>query len=146
VKLTRIGRGVDRAEADEIQTTRADAVPLLALSVLGCLDRTDTLIDPAGVRVPRTSASFAVNGRYPLLQDGEVVAPTDGRLLLMTIDVRSRTSVGATLLEAAEAARWLGMVEAVNLDGGGSTTMSVNGHPSGKPSDGRERAVGDALV
>lgn len=158
------GATLRRGESS-VQATGADVVPLLALGVLGCLDRTDTLTDPAGVRVPLTSATYAVNGRYPLLRNGEVVAPTsggsfvtlrhprtiagvaaDGRLLLMTIDGRSRTSVGATLAEAAEAARSLGMVEAVNLDGGGSTTMSVNGHPSGKPSDGRERAVGEALV
>lgn len=158
------GTALRRGESS-VQATGADVVPLLALTVLGCLDRTDTLTDPAGIRVPLTPGTFAVNGRYPLLRDGEVIAPrtggsfvtarhprtvagvaADGRVLLMTIDGRSRTSVGATLLEAAEAARSLGMVEAVNLDGGGSSTMSVNGHPSGKPSDGRERAVGDALV
>ena len=41
--------------------------------------------------------------------------------------------------------RALGAVDALNLDGGGSTTMAVNGalvnHPAGA-----ERPVGDALV
>ena len=154
-----------RPGQSSVQATGLHALPLLELALLGCLDRTDTLTDPDGVRVPLSPSTFAVNGRYVLLRDGEVVVPAgrgsfvtgrhprtvagvtgDGRVMLMTIDGRSRTSVGVTLHEAAAVARSLGMVEAVNLDGGGSTTMSVNGHPSGKPSDGRERDVGDALV
>lgn len=154
-----------RPGQSSVQATGLDVVPVLELAVLGCLDRTETLTDATGRRVPLTPSTFAVNGRYALLQNGVVVAPAgggsfvtgrhprtvagvtaDGRLVLLTIDGRSRTSVGATLMEAAAAARSLGMIEAVNLDGGGSTTMAVRGHPSGKPSDGRERAVGDALV
>jgi len=39
------------------------------------------------------------------------------------------------------------MYDAVNLDGGGSTTMSVRGALVNKPSDASgERAVGDALI
>ena len=34
----------------------------------------------------------------------------------------------------------------MNLDGGGSTTMVVNGVVRNSPSDGYERAVGDALL
>jgi len=147
-----------------VQATGIDTLALLNLVSLGCLERTDRLKDPAGDRVPLTPSTFAVNGRYQLLREGTIVAPTgndpflaraprtvagtaaDGRILLLTIDGRRRTSVGATLLEAAAVARSVGMVEAVNLDGGGSSTMSVDGHTSNKPSDGHERPVSDALV
>jgi exopolysaccharide biosynthesis protein len=47
--------------------------------------------------------------------------------------------------ETAAVASALGMHDSINLDGGGSTAMAVDGalvnHPSGP-----ERAVGDALV
>jgi exopolysaccharide biosynthesis protein len=159
------GRGVVlRPGQFSVQATGLDATSLLDLVGLGCLKRTDKLIDSTGHKVPLTASTYAVNGRYQLLRDGKVVAPTgsdpflaraprtvagtaaDGRILLLTIDGRSRTSVGATLTEAANVAKSLGMVQAVNLDGGGSSTMSVDGHASNKPSDGHERPVGDALV
>ena len=65
----------------------------------------------------------------------------------MTVDGRQpRYSVGVTLLEAARLMRALGASEALNLDGGGSTTMVVAGQLVNRPSDGTERAVSDALV
>lgn len=42
--------------------------------------------------------------------------------------------------------RGLGAVNALNLDGGGSTAMAVNGTVVNKPSDATgERAVGDTV-
>jgi hypothetical protein len=69
-----------------------------------------------------------------------------GRLVLVTVDGRQTGSVGASIAEAADLARDLGLVEAINLDGGGSTTMVVDGQVVNSPSGGSERAVGDALV
>ncbi|SNS18838.1 Predicted protein [Geodermatophilus pulveris] len=44
-------------------------------------------------------------------------------------------------------ARGLGMVGAVDLDGGGSTTLAVDGELASSPSDtAGERPVGDAVV
>jgi len=40
----------------------------------------------------------------------------------------------------------LGATWALNLDGGGSTTMFLNGELMNRPSDGRERPVGSALL
>ena len=42
--------------------------------------------------------------------------------------------------------RRLGCVEAMNLDGGGSTTLTVLGLTLNRPSDGRERPVANALM
>lgn len=71
-----------------------------------------------------------------------------GRLLLVTVDGRGPAiSEGATLTELAELARQLGAREAMNLDGGGSTAMAVNGNLVTHPSDTTgERAIGDAVV
>lgn len=71
----------------------------------------------------------------------------DGRLILVVIDGRQGSySRGATLRETAELMHALGAVEAVNLDGGGSSEMLVNGVIVNRPSDGRERPVSSALT
>lgn len=70
-----------------------------------------------------------------------------GRTLLVTADGRQTTSLGLSIKEAADVARSLGMVNAINLDGGGSTTMVENGQVVNAPSDATgERPVGDALL
>ena len=70
-----------------------------------------------------------------------------GRTLLVTADGRQTTSLGLSIKEAADVARSLGMVNAINLDGGGSTTMVQGGHVVNSPSDAAgERPVGDALL
>jgi exopolysaccharide biosynthesis protein len=70
-----------------------------------------------------------------------------GRTLLVTADGRQTTSLGLSLNEEAHVARSLGMVNAMNLDGGGSTTMVQGGQVMNSPSDATgERPVGDALL
>jgi hypothetical protein len=60
----------------------------------------------------------------------------DGKLLLVTVDGRRPGwSTGVTLPEAARLMRSLGARDALNLDGGGSTTMTVRGQVVNRPSD-----------
>ncbi|MFJ6026600.1 phosphodiester glycosidase family protein [Pseudarthrobacter sp. NPDC092424] len=70
-----------------------------------------------------------------------------GRTLLVTADGRQTTSLGLSIKESADVARSLGMVNAINLDGGGSTAMVQDGQIVNSPSDATgERPVGDALL
>lgn len=70
-----------------------------------------------------------------------------GRILLATIDGRAVDSLGLSIAESARVADALGMRDAINLDGGGSTTMVANGEVINKPSDATgERPVGDAIL
>ncbi|GAA3433237.1 phosphodiester glycosidase family protein [Kutzneria kofuensis] len=71
-----------------------------------------------------------------------------GRLVVVTVDGRQPGySEGFSLLEGAHLLAGLGAVTAMNLDGGGSTAMAVNGKLVTSPSDATgERAVGDALL
>ena len=71
----------------------------------------------------------------------------DGRVLLVTIDGRRPGwSAGVTLPEAARVMRSLGAHDALNLDGGGSTTMTVRGEVVNVPSDPTgERPVSDGV-
>ena len=72
----------------------------------------------------------------------------DGRLLLVTVDGRAPGhSVGASFEESAGIMRALGAADAVNLDGGGSTAMTVGRALVTRPSDPTgERPIADALV
>lgn len=72
----------------------------------------------------------------------------DGKILLAAVDGRQpNISVGMSLNELANLLLEFGAVEAINLDGGGSTTMVLENKIVNKPSDQTgERAVSDALL
>ena len=71
----------------------------------------------------------------------------DGKILLVVVDGRQpKWSVGASLHEFARIFRRLGAIHAMNLDGGGSSTMVVNGEVMNRPSDGEERRISTAVL
>ncbi|MFL5571571.1 MAG: phosphodiester glycosidase family protein [Gemmatimonadaceae bacterium] len=91
-----------------------------------------TLSRNAEARHPRTAVGFSRDS---------------STLLLLTVDGRSENSGGMTLVELANVIRELGAWQAMNFDGGGSTTMVIDGKVVNHPSDKEgERAVGNALL
>jgi hypothetical protein len=70
----------------------------------------------------------------------------DGTVLIVAVDGRQALSRGMSLPELAAAMKGLGAVDALNLDGGGSTCLSVRGLVINCPSDGQVRKVADALL
>lgn len=68
-------------------------------------------------------------------------------LYLVTVDGRSESSSGMSLAELSALLRSLGVQQALNLDGGGSTTLVLHGRVVNQPSDSAgERTVGNALL
>lgn len=68
------------------------------------------------------------------------------KLIMVIVDGRTSAGVGMTLDELAQFMIWLGCTKAMNLDGGGSSTMWVqNTGVVNTPSDGTERSVASAL-
>ena len=53
---------------------------------------------------------------------------------------------GLTTADVANVLLDLGCVEAINLDGGGSSCMLINGKQTIKPSDGAQRSVGSTIM
>ena len=72
----------------------------------------------------------SVGGRNPRTAIGYT---NDNHLIMLTADGREGASIGLTLMELANLMKELGCVNAMNLDGGGSTVMYVNGKVVNKP-------------
>ena len=68
------------------------------------------------------------------------------RLYFVVVDGRHLTSTGVTLREMKGIFDALGAVNAVNLDGGGSSCILVNDEVLNHPSDGPVRAVGNGCL
>ena len=85
------------------------------------------------------------DSRHPRTSIG---ATKDGRIMLFVCEGRNMTDgvPGFTSAEEAQILKDLGCVEALNLDGGGSSCMLVNNQPTIKPSDGNQRPVASVVV
>jgi exopolysaccharide biosynthesis protein len=71
----------------------------------------------------------------------------DGRVLIVVVDGRQSSSAGMSLLELAQfMATRLGADVAMNLDGGGSSTMAVKGALENHPGGDFERGVSSAVL
>lgn len=81
------------------------------------VDMTAQKLSSVGGRNPRTAIGYTKNNN----------------LIMLTADGREGASVGLTLNELASLMKELGCVNAMNLDGGGSTVMYINGKVVNKP-------------
>jgi hypothetical protein len=77
-------------------------------------------------------AGKAINDKHPRTAMGYT---KDGKLIILMIEGRNAVAHGATLGQEAQILKDLGCWEALNLDGGGSSCMLVNGKETIKPSD-----------
>ena len=114
---------------------------------------TGTFPDLAGV-------TTAIGGGPKLVHDGKpwewsglqfrhprsAVGWNREHIFLVVVDGRQSDSVGMTFPELAAYMVRLGCDEALNFDGGGSTTMWVLGQIVNRPSEGKERPGANSLV
>jgi hypothetical protein len=124
-----------------------------------------TVLAPRGARV--WDAVDAIGGGPILIKDGQIVDTYENEvffgagfpnampypraaigytrnnhLILFATDGKQPfISMGLTLARLAEEMKKLGCVEAMNLDGGGSETLVLDGRAINHPSDGRERRI-----
>lgn len=87
--------------------------------------------------------TYFVNYHHPRTAAG---ITRNGDLLLLTVDGRVPWSAGVSLDKLAAILQRFGAIEAMNMDGGGSTTMEVGGEVVNDPSDGEARPVAAALL
>jgi hypothetical protein len=109
---------------------------------------------------------MAITGNVFLIRDGDIKSRDDtemhprtavgidydtNRLLFLVIDGRQKFSRGYTMVELANLMAELGADEAINLDGGGSSTMVAKRKGGGltvvnSPSDGSQRSVPNGVA
>ncbi|WP_181641517.1 phosphodiester glycosidase family protein, partial [Nocardioides massiliensis] len=111
-----------------------------------------------------TSSRVAISGNTVILRKGTVLGgdpvrhprtaigidATGQRVFVLTVDGRASHSTGVTLAETARILKEWGAVDALNLDGGGSSTMMARHAGTSiatmnHTSDGRQRAVPNGL-
>lgn len=90
----------------------------------------------------RFQTDFA-SRRHPRTAIG---SDANGDIWLVVVDGRQTHSAGATLGELADIMLRLRCVNAINLDGGGSTSMVVHGTVINSPSEGRERTIANGIL
>jgi exopolysaccharide biosynthesis protein len=90
----------------------------------------------------KIGASFSTT-RHPRSAIGR---SADGKTMLVTVDGRQGISKGVSLPELSAIMKRLGAVDAINLDGGGSTTLSYRGSVINSPSGGIQRTVANGVL
>ena len=103
------------------------------------------LVEKGVVNVRSREESIAPDIAYGRAPRTGIGIKADGTVLLMVVDGRSRYSAGMSLKEFATYLKRFGAVSAVNLDGGGSSEMVLDGKIMNRPSDGSERPVSIGL-
>jgi exopolysaccharide biosynthesis protein len=117
-----------------------------------------------GALSPSIGLVAAVSGRPRLIEDSQASPPletfatvrhprtalglkNDGTLVILVADGRREAALGFTGPEMSEILLREGEVNAINLDGGGSTTLYIEkeGGVQNRPSDGHERVVVNQL-
>ena len=164
VQQTRIADGGGPIDPGAVVITVPPTSPLVSIQPGEAVTLTTT------VTAGWEAMQQAVGGREWVVRDGVVrsrrtrPAPTrsiprsavgltaDGRLILATVDGRETgVSEGVRLTELAELMLERGAVQAINLDGGGSSTLVVRRAGTetpviaNKPSDGVERPVTNSI-
>jgi hypothetical protein len=126
---------------DQVSFVKDDSFDAIDFSIGGGtrLLKNSTIVD---------NFTLGINGRHPRTAIGYTA---DRKVLLVTVDGRSTSYPGVTQTELANILLELGVTDAINLDGGGSTAMIKKDLVSGatqvvnKPSDGQERRVQNAV-
>ena len=94
------------------------------------IDMTEQKLGAIGGKNPRTAIGYT----------------QDGNLIMVAVDGREVASVGMTLRELAGFMQSIGCINAMNLDGGGSTVMYVNGRVVNMPKVKGGIALSNALT
>jgi len=143
VVLAGRGAGAQAVTAFAQRAVQRGASLVVQTAALQSTGGSPQLLDGGRISFPSANRDSFTQSRFPRTMVGTTAA---GETLLVTVDGRQGGSSGFTLVEAANFMAGLGAVNAINLDGGGSTTFVAGGTVRNQPSDGGERRVVSALA
>ena len=148
--FTLIASGGARPWLDKVQRGQNAALNIQALGWRGytsALGGGPRLLEQGAVNVTALSEAFRTDVRVGRGPRTAIGVDKEGRYIIVVVDGRRPYySIGLTLTELAFTMQKLGDVNALNLDGGGSTALAVRGKVVNRPSDGSERGVSNALL
>ncbi|HVF10580.1 MAG TPA: phosphodiester glycosidase family protein, partial [Abditibacteriaceae bacterium] len=148
--FTLIASGGARPWLDKVQRGQRAALKIQASGWRGytsALGGGPRLLDQGFVRVTALREAFREDVRVGRGPRTAIGIDNYGRYIILVVDGRRPFySIGLTLTELAFTMQKLGAVDALNLDGGGSTVLAVRGKVVNRPSDGSERGVSNALL
>ena len=135
-----------------LSATGSRATSLLAKAQVG--QRVSVAISLSGYPIGFAGTYATLGGGETFLGEGQVwggqdvrhprtaIAYNDKYLYFVVVDGRSSVSIGMTMTELGNFCKnYLDATWGINQDGGGSSTMIVNGALKNDPSDGRQRSV-----
>jgi len=159
-----IGLGINEYEVLSVPHPRYSALIITKEKTAAIIEQEVLVKDPHLLQ----EIPYGIGGFFTILKDGEIlpyrairnprsaigVLPDKKHIILLAIDGRRQSSVGATAQETAEILHQLGAQDGLLLDGGGSTTLVVKrpgeaaevlNIPIHDNIPGKERAVGLCL-
>ena len=95
---------------------------------------------------------YQINSTLPGILEPLLENASDGTVVFVVVDGRLPEAAGVSTTELSLIMSWLGCRDALNLDGGGSSTMVFDGNVVNHPSDNKkfdhqgERVVANAIV
>jgi Phosphodiester glycosidase len=142
-----VGRGLGAARLRDLWAAADATGGELQLGIGG---RSDAVVEVGGAPIlvvggaPAPEHDVAwLTRRHPRTA---VAQRADGTVLLVVADGRGAGRAGLSARELTELLIGLGAETAINLDGGGSATMVVEGEVRNRPSDGKERSISNAIL
>ncbi|HEX8235090.1 MAG TPA: phosphodiester glycosidase family protein [Abditibacteriaceae bacterium] len=148
--FTLIASGAARPWLDKVQRGQRASLKIQPVGWEGfstALGGGPRLLNNGRVEVTALEEAFRADVRVGLGPRTALGIDRSGRYIIAVVDGRQKFhSTGLTLTEMAYTMQKLGAVDALNLDGGGSTVLAVRSRVVNKPSDGTERSVSNALL
>ena len=161
VKAVVISKAVNEGNATLTDSTFVLSGHGAGATILNSVSLGDTLVVNHKVTPATNSITQAVGGSAKFISEGINQGNWPERhprsalgfnadttkFYFVTVDGRQSTSAGMTLTELGDFMLGIGAHNALNLDGGGSTTLVVHNEVANSPSDGAgERKVANALM
>ena len=133
------------AITDKVKVIEPGTILSLSFKTTPDLSQVETAISggPLLIHEGRPQSFSAPQPRHPRTAIGW----NETHYVLLVVDGRQKDlSRGMTFPELADYMLDLGCTEAMNLDGGGSSTLWLNGRIVNSPSDGQERRIANGLI
>ncbi|HEX8314641.1 MAG TPA: phosphodiester glycosidase family protein [Flavisolibacter sp.] len=126
-------RAADKSTGETIQWRADNFLPWKMQTAIG---GGPVIVQNGDVRITNEYEKMftgkAINDKHPRTAMGYT---KDNKLIILVIEGRTKESGGATLVQESQILKDVGCIEALNLDGGGSSCLLINGKETIKPSD-----------